>query len=131
MAESYPLHSNGRLKLGDSFPPNTEKGQVPAPSFKTRSSSLDGIVWACRTRPWASREAIWAQLPQRKVSKAADMLQTFFFSFCGGEEADLFSGIPDGKLRVMVEVARDRLQLNTRTNFLTVGMCLPSCLRRE
>lgn len=34
----------------------------------------------------------------------------------------MFSGIPDGKLRAVVEVAGDRLQLNTRTNFLTVGI---------
>lgn len=81
-------------------------------------------MWAWRPSPWASSEAIWAQLLRRKVSKAANMLRTFFFffSFCGGEEADLFSGIPDGKLRAVVEVAGDRLQLNTRTNFLTVGI---------
>lgn len=55
------------------------------------------------------------------------MLQTFLF--CRGEGADLFSGIPNEKLGAVVEVTGDRLHLNIRTNFLTVGVCLyqPPC----
>lgn len=66
--------------------------------------------------------------PGGKIQKQPTRFKHFF---CGGEGADLFSGIPDGKLAAAVEVTGDRLKLGVRTNFLTVGERLdePPCAR--
>lgn len=126
-----PTPLQWQVKIGGQLSPKHREGASPSPQLQDRLQLSRWHSVGLENKSLGKQGGDLGTITPEKSFQSNQRASNIFFSFCGGEEADLFSGIPDGKLRVVVEVVRDRLQLNTGTNFLTVGMCLPSCLSRE